>query len=162
MKTAEWIIAASVQDHDFQAGAAVLHLIQRSVGRYHLERSIGGFVWVGGNRHQIVDAVNLHPMTCVVEKSDGRTLKLRRLYLIAEFLQSTLEGRLVEIKEGSTVNQSETFTLQVRRHQLCIVGWIGKCGHVLVVTIADYQSHFLAVRCEIYNGERWACRRGLS
>ncbi len=103
-----------------------------------LKVDIGFARRIGGHRHQVIGATDLHAVAGIIEQADIRTLDL-----IAEALYRIVELRLVEIELGAATDDRKAEGTQGICHQPGVVPWIVERRDVLVGRVADHQRDAL-------------------
>ncbi len=97
----------------------VLHLLEDPVGAHGLDIHVALALDVGRGRDQIVAPIELYPMPCVVEQSDGIGAGLSQTR--TEVLDGSLHGQLIGLPPEHDI---EAQLRQGVTDQLGVVSWI--------------------------------------
>ena len=128
------VVAAGIQNHDVGGVACGLHFVQHGLRVYGAVGHLVFAVHVGTYRYQVVAALDLHAMACVVEQPRAATAQL-----VAKLAQGRQHAALVGVLAQ---NHREARLLQGLADGACVVDGVGQ-RRFFVGGVADHQSHAL-------------------
>jgi hypothetical protein len=130
------VVAAGVEQQQVDPCAGFFHCVEDAGQAGHLREHIAFIGRMGVDRHQVIEATGLDPVSGIIKQRDVGADQF-----MAEFLQGVVEGGFVEVELRAAADHEKAERQQRIRHQPGVGRGVGQRRHRAIGRIADHQRH---------------------